>query len=114
MINPMVLSSAMDALVPLSRFNKGEAGKIFDEVRKSGFKIVVKNNVPAGVVLAPEYYKAMVEHIDEMHLYSLVAERLANDTGITYTNEQVMAELGITQDEIDAMDDVELEYELED
>ena len=33
----------MESVVPISRFNKGEAGKIFEEVAKSGTKIVVKN-----------------------------------------------------------------------
>jgi len=33
MLNPNFISSAMNSLVPISRFNKGEANKIFEEVR---------------------------------------------------------------------------------
>ena len=32
----------MKKIVPITRFNKGEASKIFDEVQKNGTKIVVK------------------------------------------------------------------------
>jgi hypothetical protein len=35
----------MRKIVPITRFNKGEANKIFDEVQNSGPKIVMKNNL---------------------------------------------------------------------
>ena len=40
--NNVLHGNILNDLVPISRFNKGEANKIFDEVRLSGFKIVVK------------------------------------------------------------------------
>jgi len=43
----------MNSMVSVSRFNKGEASKIFDEVAKTGIKIAVKNNKPACVLLSP-------------------------------------------------------------
>ena len=33
----------LDSIIPISRFNKGEANKIFSDVKKFGTKIVVKN-----------------------------------------------------------------------
>ena len=39
----------------------------------------------------------------------MILEREQNDKGEYLTDEQVMAEFGITQDEIDAMEDVEIE-----
>ncbi len=36
---------AIRSTVPISRFNKGLAGKIFTEVRRTGPKVVMKNNV---------------------------------------------------------------------
>ncbi len=41
-------------IVPISRFNKGEANKIFDEVSKDGFRYVVKNNRVKCILLSPE------------------------------------------------------------
>ena len=63
----------MDALFPIARFNKGEANKIFDEVRLSGRKIVIKNNIPACILLTPEKYQEM---IDNHYLLTLSEERL--------------------------------------
>ena len=36
----------LDSIIPISRFNKGEANKIFSEVKTNGLRIFVKNNVP--------------------------------------------------------------------
>ncbi len=44
------------AFVPISRLNKGEAGKIIDEVKEDGIRIIVKNNVPECVMITVEEY----------------------------------------------------------
>jgi PHD/YefM family antitoxin component YafN of YafNO toxin-antitoxin module len=109
MLNNIAISNALDALVPISRFNKGEASKIFEEVRATGCKIVVKNNVPACVLLTPERYKELMEEIEDQYFLALAEERLKNDSGVTYTFEEVLAESGLTLADIDAMEDVEIE-----
>ncbi len=38
--------SAIQNSVPISNFNKGMAGKIFSDVRATGPKVVIKNNIP--------------------------------------------------------------------
>ena len=109
MVNNVVRGNILDALIPISRFNKGEANKIFEEVRSSGFKIVVKNNVPTCVLLTPERYQEMVDMIDDQYLLALAEERERNSTGVTYSFEEVLAEDGLTLADIDAMEDVEIE-----
>jgi len=49
------------------------------------------------------------EEIEDEYLLALAEERLKNDNGIRHSLEDVMAELGITQEEIDEMEDVEIE-----
>ncbi|MCQ2249241.1 MAG: type II toxin-antitoxin system Phd/YefM family antitoxin [Treponema sp.] len=51
----------IDAIIPITRFNKGEAGKIIDEVQKNGPRIIVKNNVPECVMISIEDYNALTE-----------------------------------------------------
>ena len=109
MLNVLSLSSALDALVPITRFNRGEANKIFDEVRESGCKIVVKNNTPACVMLTPERYQEMMELIEDQYLLALAEERLKNDTGVDISFEELLAEEGRTIADIEAMEDVEIE-----
>lgn len=44
------------AFVPISRFNKGEAGKIIEEVKADGIRVIVKNNEPECVMISVEDY----------------------------------------------------------
>jgi PHD/YefM family antitoxin component YafN of YafNO toxin-antitoxin module len=99
----------LDALVPISRFNKGEANKIFDEVRLTGFKIVVKNNAPACVLLTPESYQEMLDIIDDQYLLNLAETRLKNDDNITHSFEEILSKDNMTLSDIEEMEDVEIE-----
>ena len=36
----------LNSIISITRFNKGEAGKIIEEVKENGPRIIVKNNVP--------------------------------------------------------------------
>ena len=49
------------------------------------------------------------EYDEDADLIRLVEERLANDTGIRYTWEEMLEASDITQEELDAMEDVEIE-----
>ncbi|MCR5613965.1 hypothetical protein [Treponema sp.] len=48
------------AFVPISRLNKGEAGKIIDEVKTDGIRVIVKNNIPECVMISVEEYDRFV------------------------------------------------------
>ncbi|WP_242966877.1 type II toxin-antitoxin system Phd/YefM family antitoxin [Desulfosporosinus sp. FKA] len=109
MINPNFISSAMNSLVPISRFNKGEANKIFEEVRETGFKIVLKNNTPTCVLLTPEAYEQMLETIENYRLLVEAEKRLENSKDEDFIPaEQAMQELGISENDL-----IDLEVELE-
>lgn len=49
------------AVVPITRFNKGEAGKIIEEVKQDGVRIIVKNNIPECIMITVEEYNALNE-----------------------------------------------------
>jgi PHD/YefM family antitoxin component YafN of YafNO toxin-antitoxin module len=95
------MSSALDSLVPITRFNRGEAGKIFDEVQTTGCKIVLNNNKPACVLLTPEKYQEMVDMIEDQYLIALAAERMSNDTGATHSFDEILKRDGMTREELD-------------
>ncbi|MCL2436718.1 MAG: type II toxin-antitoxin system Phd/YefM family antitoxin [Clostridiales bacterium] len=107
MLNVLSLNNMLESLVPITRFNRGEANKIFDEVRESGCKVVVKNNVPTCVLLTPELYKMLIDMIEDQNLFELAEERLKQDSGIVYTEEEVYRELGIQPD---GNDEIPMEY----
>jgi antitoxin StbD len=109
MLNSFSVSGVLNSLVPISRFNKGEANKIFEEVRETGFKIVLKNNSPACVLLTPETYEQLLETIENYQLLVETEKRLENAKKEDFIpDEQAMRELGISRTDLDAVD-VELE-----
>lgn len=108
-MDTMSIVGMMNAMVPITRFNKGEASKIFDEVESSGMKIVVKNNKPACVLLSPAQYENLMEMLSDAILLAEAEKRMAaNDDSENISHEDLLAELGITEDEL-ADVDVEIE-----
>ncbi len=103
------MKSIMDMIVPITRFNRGEASKIFDEVDEKGFKLVLKNNVLACVLVQPERYEAMVEALEDYALYFEAERRTksAESEGFI-SSEKVYADLGINESDLD---DIEVEIE---
>lgn len=105
----MSVMSVMKSIVPITRFNRGEANRIFEEVESGGTKIVMKNNRPACVLIAPDKYEALMEMLSDYILEEEAKKRMEHyDQQETVTQEEIMKEFGITQDDLDAVD-VEIE-----
>ena len=102
--------SAIRSTVPISQFNRGLAGQIFDDVKATGAKVVMKNNLPECVLLSPEEYLQLMDEVNDARLLALAVERTANyDPSALISQEDLLRELGITQAELDSMDEVEFE-----
>lgn len=72
------IRSAIENTVSISLFNKGLAGKIFEEVKLSGAKVVMKNNSAECVLLSPDEYLQLLDEINEVRALSTAEERLSN------------------------------------
>ena len=108
-MNQISAVGMMKKIVPITRFNKGEASKIFDEVQKNGTKIVVKNNHPACVLVSPDQYESLMEMLSDYLLLSEADKRMAeNNDAENISHEEMMSRLGITRDELEGTD-VEIE-----
>ena len=96
----------MNSIVPITRFNRGEASKIFDEVKENGIKLVLKNNSPACVLVKPKLYEAMVEALEDYALYFEAEKRIRNaeeeEEYISF--DQVMTNLGIEESDLDGIE----------
>ena len=104
------IASAIRNTVPISMFNRGLAGKIFDEVKQSGAKVVMKNNVAECVLLSPEEYISLIDEVNDARLLALASERMAKADFVTFVPaEHLYEELGITQDTLDAVGEVDIE-----
>ena len=102
--------SAIKNVVPISQFNKGQAGKIFDDVRNTGAKVVMKNNVAECVLMSPDEYVKLMDEINDARLILLAEQRIANKrAGKNIAISDVMKSLGITQEDLDNAEDVDIE-----
>lgn len=104
-MNSMSVVDLMKSMVSITRFNKGEAAKIFDEVENTGTKIVVKNNRPACVLISPAQYESLMEMLSDYMLLTEAQKRVAsNDSAENVSHEEMMRQLGITEDDLADID----------
>lgn len=106
----MNILAALKNTVPISVFNRGLAGKIFSDVKQNGAKVVMKNNAPECVLLSPEEYIQLMDEVNDARLLTLATQRMEHyDPDATIPAAEVQRELGITDEELAEMDEVELE-----
>ena len=108
-MSEMSVMGIMKSIVPISRFNKGEANRIFEEVESSGTKIVMKNNRPACILMSPEQYESLMEMVSDYLLQEEAESRMAHyNPDESVSQEELMRELGVSAADLD-----EIEVEIE-
>ena len=102
--------SAIRDTVPIGQFNRGLAGKVFDEVKRTGPKVVIKNNIPDCVLISPEEYAAMVDEINDARLLAIASVRMESfDPEHLISEEEMDRGLHITEQELN--DSAEVDFE---
>ena len=104
----MQTQKVLKSLVPITRFNRGEAKKIFDEVDDQGEKIVIKNNVPICILMNPARYEAIMEALDDCALFFEALQRENSGMKTRLSSDRIMKTLGISDAELDGVE-VEIE-----
>jgi len=101
--------SAINNTIPITMFNRGAAGKIFEEVKKTGAKVVMKNNTAECVLISPEDYVQLIDELNDAKLLTLASERLAHfNIDECISEEEVDKKFGFTPEMLDN-DEVEFE-----
>lgn len=104
------IKSAITDTIPISFFNRGLAGKIFEDVKQAGAKVVIKNNVAECVLLSPNEYMHLLDAINDMKLLELAIERMDKfTTDNAIPAEEVYKKYGITEKDLENSDEVEIE-----
>lgn len=102
--------SAIRNTVPITQFNRGLAGQIFEDVKATGAKVVMKNNSAECVLLAPDEYLRIMDELNDARLAALAAERVLRlDPSTLIPEEKVWERLGITDDDLTMTPEVEFE-----
>ena len=102
--------SAIKNTIPLSQFNRGLAGKIFADVKANGSKVVMKNNTAEVVLVPPDEYIETMDALNDYLLLTMAVKRMENyEPSNIITEAEMRKRLGITQDELDSIGEVEFE-----
>lgn len=102
--------SAITNTVPITQFNRGLAGKIFDDVKKCGAKVVMKNNAAECVLLSPDEYVRLMDELNDARLMAIASERMAHfDSSTLLSEEEMNRRLGVTEKDLAGFDEVEIE-----
>ena len=84
--------------------------KIFEDVKQSGAKVVMKNNVAECVLISPEEYVRLMDEVNDARLLAVASERMAHFNPATLISEEEMnRRLGITEDNLTGFDEVDIE-----
>lgn len=105
-----ITADVLNSLVSVTQFNKGQASKIFDRLRTERQLVVLKNNAPSAVILSPEEYERLSDIEEDYRLLLLAQNRIA-EGGLEYTVplQDVMADLGISNKEMEEAEDLDIE-----
>ena len=96
--------------VPISQFNKGLAGRIFEDVKRYGAKVVMKNNAAECVLISPQEYVRLMDEINDARLLTEAAARMSRfDPDALLSDEQIDEALGLSSE--DYADTSEVEFE---
>ena len=99
--------SAIKHTVPITQFNRGLAGKIFEEVKQTGAKVVMKNNTAECVLLSPEEYVRLMDELNDARLLAVASEHY--DPSKLISEEEMNRRLGVTEDDLKDFESVEIE-----
>ena len=105
----MNVVSAIRDTIPISQFNRGQAGQIFRYVHDTGAKVVMKNNVAEGVILSPEEYTQLIDELADAQLEIEALRRLSeiDETTELIPHSEVLRSLGLTESDLDEDIDIE-------
>lgn len=102
--------SAIRDTISISLFNRGLAGKIFADVKRTGAKVVMKNNVPEVVLMSPDEYVRLMDEVNDARLLTIATERMAHfNPATTISQEEMNRRLGITDADLEGFDELEFE-----
>ena len=96
-------SDILNSIIPISRFNKGQANKIFSEIKKIGTGIVVKNNVPECILMSPQDYQQMMEEYENALLIAESQKRLSEKTDYI-AQDTIMKKYDLSESDLDEIE----------
>lgn len=104
------IRSAIERTISISSFNRGLAGKIFSDVRRTGAKVVMKNNAAECVLMSPQEYIQLMDEVNDARLLTMATDRMNHyNPSFTIPQEQIDHEFGFKEEDLTDADEVDFE-----
>lgn len=105
-----IAAEIINNIVPVSDFSRGKAAQAFSKAADGSPVLVLKNNAPLAIITSPDEYSRLIQIEEDYYLLNEALERLSKNEGVkTHSLEEVMAELGIDDKDLDSLGEVEFE-----
>ena len=98
----------LNSTVSISELTKAGAKKIFDNLKADESKIVLKNNKPIAALISTDRYQELLNKEEDLQFIQLAMSRKAKNHKIT-NREEFLCELGISEEEIQYLPEIDLE-----
>lgn len=96
--------------ISISVFNKETIHQIFEEVKTTGHKVVMNQDVAECILISPDAYVELMEELSDVRLLKLAHKRLEDyEPNKNIFGEDVFRHLGITDEDLENYDEVEFE-----
>ncbi|MGF0095344.1 type II toxin-antitoxin system Phd/YefM family antitoxin [Peptoniphilus sp. SGI.035] len=96
--------------VSISEFNRGLAGRIFDDVKANGSKVVLKNNTPECILISPDEYTKLIDELEDARDLMLANARISSmDKSNLISQDEFEKSFNINLDEVSPLDEDEIE-----
>ena len=107
----MTTAAKPEVTVPISAFREGRAWEIFSAVRREGTKLVVGDDDSAVcIIMKPEDYMRMSDDFYDIKTMAVAEDRWNHiDRSKIIPAEEVYRELGLTDEDLEGWEDIELE-----
>ena len=104
------IRGAIENTVSISLFNKGLAGRIFEDVKRYGAKVVMKNNSAECVLMSPEEYVRLMDEVNDARLLAEASARMSHfDPTKLLSDHQIDEALGLSPADYADISEVEFE-----
>ena len=104
-----IMGAIMDT-IPITMFDQGCDETIFEEIRSyASEKVIIKNDLPECVIMSPKRYEELMEKIEQIYPPATEEEISNSISSKLISLEEMDKILGITQEELDAIGEVEFE-----
>ena len=105
-----VIRGAIENTVSISQFNKGLAGRIFEEVKRHGAKVVMKNNAAECVLMSPQEYIRLMDEVNDARLLTEATARMSRfDPDELLSDDQIDEAVGLSPEDYADISEVEFE-----